>query len=119
RRHSAPPPPCRTCPPRRWSCSGRSPASAPRSTGIPAACGRTRLANGLIIAAPRSGSGKTTLTLGLLAALGARGIAVAPAKTGPDYIDAQILSRVAGRDAVNLDPWAMQPERLRALATTQ
>lgn len=73
---------------------------------------------GLVIAAPRSGSGKTLVTLGLIAALRARGLAVAPAKVGPDYIDAAILTRVAGRPAVNLDPWAMRPERLRDLATT-
>ncbi len=73
--------------------------------------------NGLVIAAPRSGSGKTTITLGLLAALAARGLAVAPAKTGPDYIDTAILARAAGREAINLDPWAMAPDRLRALAT--
>lgn len=75
------------------------------------------MARGLVIAAPRSGSGKTVVTLGLIAALRARGIDVAPAKAGPDYIDAAILSRVAGRDAVNLDAWAMTPERLRALAS--
>jgi cobyrinic acid a,c-diamide synthase len=74
-------------------------------------------ANGLIIAAPRSGSGKTLLTLGLLAALKARGLAIAPAKTGPDYIDAAILARVAEAPAINLDPWAMTPNRLRRLAT--
>ncbi len=74
------------------------------------------MASGLVVAAPRSGSGKTVLTLGLLAALRARGIAVAPAKTGPDYIDAKILSRAAGAGAINLDPWAMTPERQRALA---
>ncbi|WP_421761220.1 cobyrinate a,c-diamide synthase [Devosia sp.] len=72
--------------------------------------------NGLVIAAPRSGSGKTTLTLGLLAALSARGLAVAPAKTGPDYIDTSILARAAGRPAINLDPWAMSPARLHSLA---
>ncbi len=83
-----------------------------------APCGRTRLANGLIIAAPRSGSGKTVVTLGLLAALKRRGLAVAPAKTGPDYIDRAILARVAGAEAVNLDPWAMSPDRLRALASS-
>ena len=74
--------------------------------------------NGLVIAAPRSGSGKTTLTLGLLAALTARGLAVAPAKTGPDYIDTSILARAAGRPAINLDPWAMSPTRLHNLAAT-
>ncbi len=75
------------------------------------------MANGLVIAAPRSGSGKTTLTLGLLAALRTRGIVVAPAKTGPDYIDTAILGRTAGREAINLDPWAMRPERLLSLAS--
>jgi cobyrinic acid a,c-diamide synthase len=75
------------------------------------------LANGLVIAAPRSGSGKTTVTLGLLAALKARGIAVAPAKTGPDYIDRTILEHASGAPAINLDPWAMSPDRLRQLAS--
>lgn len=75
-----------------------------------------RSANGLLVAAPRSGSGKTVVTLGLLAALRRRGLDVRPAKTGPDYIDAAILGRVAGTDAINLDPWAMRPERLQALA---
>jgi cobyrinic acid a,c-diamide synthase len=69
-------------------------------------------AHGFVIAAPRSGSGKTVMTLGLVAAPRARGLIVAPAKTGPDYIDTAILGRVAGRDAVNLDPWAMAPARL-------
>jgi cobyrinic acid a,c-diamide synthase len=78
-----------------------------------------RSANGLIIAAPRSGSGKTLVTLGLLAALRRRGLDVRPAKTGPDYIDTAILARVAGTEAVNLDPWAMRPERLRALAASR
>ncbi|MEI2612940.1 MAG: AAA family ATPase [Candidatus Promineifilaceae bacterium] len=74
------------------------------------------MADGLVIAAPRSGSGKTIVTLGLVAALRARGLAIAPAKTGPDYIDTKILARTAGADAINLDPWAMSPARLRTLA---
>lgn len=77
------------------------------------------LAKGLVIAAPRSGSGKTVITLGLLAALRRRGVVVAPAKTGPDYIDPAFLGRAALREAVNLDPWAMSPARLKALAAMQ
>jgi len=73
---------------------------------------------GFIVAAPRSGSGKTTITLGLLAALRAKGLAVAAAKTGPDYIDTAIHARVTGQAAINLDPWAMNPVRLKDLAST-
>lgn len=72
--------------------------------------------NGFVIAAPRSGSGKTLVTLGLVAAFRRRGLRVAPAKTGPDYIDTSILADVAGQAAVNLDPWAMAQDRLRGLA---
>ncbi len=70
---------------------------------------------GLMIAAPRSGSGKTTLTLGLLRALRARGVAVAGAKSGPDYIDAAFLAAAARRESVNLDSWAMSPALARSL----
>ncbi|MHA6298444.1 cobyrinate a,c-diamide synthase [Devosia sp. CAU 1758] len=73
-------------------------------------------ARGLVIAAPRSGSGKTLVTLGLLAALRRRGMVVAPAKTGPDYIDPVFLGHAAGREAINLDPWAMPATQIRALA---
>jgi cobyrinic acid a,c-diamide synthase len=74
-----------------------------------------RSANGLVIAAPRSGSGKTLVTLGLIAALRRRGLTVAPAKTGPDYIDTAILGQVADRPAMNLDPWAMSADAVRNL----
>ncbi len=77
------------------------------------------MADGLILAAPRSGSGKTVLTLGLIAALRARGTAVAAAKTGPDYIDPAFLALAAGAPVVNLDPWAMSAERLLGLADRQ
>lgn len=73
-------------------------------------------ARGLMIAAPRSGAGKTTLTLGLLRAFRARGVAVAGAKSGPDYIDTAFHAAAAGRDSVNLDSWAMSPQLVRALA---
>ncbi|WDR02479.1 cobyrinate a,c-diamide synthase [Devosia algicola] len=74
------------------------------------------MVKGLVIGAPRSGSGKTIVTLGLLAALNQRGTDVAPAKTGPDYIDPILLARAAQRQAINLDPWAMSGHRLQYLA---
>lgn len=73
-------------------------------------------APGLIIAAPASGSGKTVVTLGLLRHLARTGIAVASAKAGPDYIDPAFHAAASGRACVNLDPWAMPPDMLRAAA---
>ena len=69
------------------------------------------LGDGLIVAAPHSGSGKTLLTLGLLAPLAGARLCVAPAKTGPDYIDTAFHARDAA-PCLNLDPWAMAPARL-------
>lgn len=74
------------------------------------------MAKGLIIAAPASGTGKTTLTLGLLAALRARGVAVGAVKSGPDYIDPAFHRAATGRPSVNLDTWAMGPDLLDGLA---
>ncbi|MRU14436.1 cobyrinate a,c-diamide synthase [Roseovarius sp. A21] len=71
---------------------------------------------GLIFAAPASGSGKTTVTLGLLRAAARRGLPVRSAKSGPDYIDPRFHAAATGRECVNLDAWAMTPDRLRSLA---
>ena len=73
--------------------------------------------SGLLIAAPSSGSGKTTVTLGLLRALRKRGIAVAPGKAGPDYIDPAFHAAASGVACLNFDPWAMRAELIAANAT--
>ncbi|MGO4439925.1 cobyrinate a,c-diamide synthase [Rhizobium sp. RAF56] len=72
--------------------------------------------SGLLIAAPASGSGKTTVTLGLLRALRARGVAVAPGKAGPDYIDPAFHAAATGAPCLNFDPWAMREELISANA---
>ena len=69
----------------------------------------------LVIAAPRSGSGKTIVTVGVLAALTQRGVAVRAAKSGPDYIDPAFHAAAAQADSLNLDSWAMPPPLLDAL----
>jgi cobyrinic acid a,c-diamide synthase len=72
--------------------------------------------SGLLVAAPASGSGKTVLTLALLRALRDRGCAVSAAKAGPDYIDPAFHAAATGGPATNLDPFAMRPDLVRALA---
>ncbi len=74
------------------------------------------MANGLIIAAPASGSGKTVFTLGLLRALARRGVALASAKVGPDYIDPAFHAAASGKACLNLDGWGMRPATIAALA---
>jgi cobyrinic acid a,c-diamide synthase len=75
-------------------------------------------ANGLLIAAPRSGSGKTVVSIALQRALRRRGLVVAGAKTGPDYIDPAFHGAATGRPSVNLDAYAMEPSMLAALAAS-
>lgn len=66
-----------------------------------------------MLAAASSDSGKTTLALGIIAALRRRGLAVAAAKCGPDFIDAAHLARASGAVARNLDAY-LAPEALVA-----
>jgi len=73
----------------------------------------------ILIAAASSHSGKTVLTAGLVAALRRRGLGVRAAKCGPDYIDPKFLEAASDAHVVNLDAFAMSPQRLRALAAGQ
>jgi cobyrinic acid a,c-diamide synthase len=67
----------------------------------------------LVVAALRGGSGKTIVSIGIITALRARGIAVAPFKKGPDYIDAGWLALAAGRPCYNLDTFLLDADLIR------
>ncbi len=66
----------------------------------------------IVIGALRGGSGKTTLAIGLLAAWQGSGLAVAPFKKGPDFIDSGWLAFAAGRNCYNLDPFLMDENQI-------
>jgi cobyrinic acid a,c-diamide synthase len=57
----------------------------------------------IVIAALSGGSGKTIVSVGLIASWRKRGMAIAPFKKGPDFIDAEWLALAAGRPCYNLD----------------
>ncbi|MFZ5651870.1 MAG: cobyrinate a,c-diamide synthase [Bacillota bacterium] len=66
----------------------------------------------LVVGAPCGRSGKTTVTLGLLAALKSRGMAVQSFKKGPDFIDPGWMTMMTGRACRNLDGFMMTGEMI-------
>ena len=59
----------------------------------------------LFLAAPSSGQGKTTVTAALARLLTGMGKCVRVFKTGPDYLDPQILEQASSQPVEQLDMW--------------
>ncbi|WP_421867358.1 cobyrinate a,c-diamide synthase [Motiliproteus sp.] len=59
----------------------------------------------LFLSAPSSGEGKTTFTAALARYFRQQGKVVRVFKTGPDYLDPQILAQASGQDVEQLDLW--------------
>ena len=75
-----------------------------------------RLGPRLVVAGSSSGAGKTTVATGLMAAFRARGMAVAPAKVGPGFIDPGYHELATGLPGRNLDAWLSGPDLIAPLA---
>ncbi len=67
-----------------------------------------------LVSAAHKSSGKTTISIGLAAALTARGRSVQTFKKGPDFIDPMWLTAASGRRCRNLDPWLSPDDEIVA-----
>lgn len=65
-----------------------------------------------LISAAHKSSGKTTLSIGLCAALHAKGLAVQAYKKGPDFIDPMWLAQASARPCYNLDFYMMSRDEM-------
>ncbi len=70
--------------------------------------------NRMLISAAHKSSGKTMVSIGLCAALTARGHNVQPFKKGPDYIDPMWLGLASGNPCRNIDPYLMEHDDIVA-----